>query len=170
MQKLSTGNSILDAILVMLLPFLFSHILPHLQEFVSKWVLKARRTSATVTREITFTFKPNTYFDYDGDIPPNHKLQTAILMHLNTLPGFRDSLLTADVKLVKVPKRKEQQEGNASTMSDDGSSSSDSDYYWYPGGCLCNCGDPPSDLSRWPLVSSQHMHVLIAVEQASCHL
>lgn len=124
MQKLSTGNSILDAMLVMMIPFLWSHILPFLQDHVSKW--KGRTTRAQVRREVAFIFKHDRFFDYGEDIPPNHKLQTAILVHLNTLPGFQDSLLTADVKLVKAKNK------DAHSDTDD-ASSSESDYYWYPG-------------------------------------
>ena len=132
MQKLSTGNSILDAVLVMMIPFLWSHILPFLQDLVSKW--KGRTTRAKVRREVAFTFKHNRFFDYSEDIPPNHKLQTAILVHLNTLPGFQDSLLTADVKLVKAKKREGSSSSSSSSRSDaDDTSSSESDYFWYPG-------------------------------------
>lgn len=134
MQKLSTGNSLLDAILVMLLPLLFSKISPYLHELSAEVLQKWQRTKSNrVRREITFVFKANRHFDYSEDVPPNHKLQTAILVHLNTLPDFQKKLAAADVKLVKAPQRKSNKnEGCEDDASS--SSSSDSDFcHWYPG-------------------------------------
>jgi hypothetical protein len=135
MQKLSTGNSLLDAILVMLLPLLFSKILPYLHELSAEVLQKWQRTKTNkVRREITFVFKANRHFDYSDDVPPNHKLQTAILVHLNTLPDFQQKLPAADVKLVKAPKRRSNKDEDAGADASSSSSSPDSDLFnWYPG-------------------------------------
>lgn len=133
MQKLSTGNSMLDAVLVMLLPLLFSRVIPFLQD---QWQrITTRSAPNIVRREIAFTFKADRYFDYDGDIPPNHKLQTAILVHLNTLPEFQNKLVNADVKLVKAPKgrnkqqqQQERQDGFFDNEDASSCNSSESDY------------------------------------------
>lgn len=146
MQKLSTGNSVLDALLVMLLPLVFRHVMPFLTSLLQRWQERNSKPNQH-RRDISHTYRPNSYYSYyssDDQSPPNHKLQTAILVHLNTLPGLQQSLVNADVKLVKVPQGKNKQQGQQDSgssasdndSSDEGDNSSSGSSLWYPGAWL----------------------------------
>jgi len=135
MQKLSTGNSMLDAVLIMLLPLLFSKVVPYIQQLIDRF--KSPATTGRHRRDIAYTFTSNRYYDYDSDIAPNHKLQTSILVHLNQLPNFQNKLVTADVCLEKAPKQRQQQHAEGDWQEAEGDSSSDDSgsdaWFWYPG-------------------------------------
>lgn len=138
MNKLSTGNALLDTLLVMLVPLLVNQLLPYIREFATKGLsVRWRRKPDSKWHERVITHKQKDHYYYysSGDDMPNHKLQQAVMIHLNSLPEVFSQLETADVRLAKA-KRQKHKEDNS---NGDDSSSSDDSYEWYPGGCGAPC-------------------------------
>jgi len=142
MQKLSTGHSLLDALLVMLVPLLINHLLPHVRGVAEK-LQKWWRKNPTARHERVIIHKQKTgdryYYDQENEDMPNHKLQQAILVYLNTLPHLFSQLESANVQLCKCKRAKTAPVSvdlfdNDDDNHGDGSSgtSEDSDD-WYPG-------------------------------------
>lgn len=132
MQKLSTGNHLLDTFLVMLLPLFFSTLVPFLKEQWQKLMDRWSRVPTTTkhTRRITFTY-PAPYYDYNDNIAPNHKLQAAILLHLNNTPDLKEKLCTAEIDLIKASNKAPT--SSASDNESDASSQDSSSTIWYEG-------------------------------------
>lgn len=133
MNKLSTGNALLDTFLVMLVPLLVNQLLPYIRDFGDR-IIRSQRKQVQKYHERIIEHKQKDHYCYyssDEDMP-NHKLQQAIMIHLNNLPEVFSQLETADVRLAKVKRPKCL--GRASTFDAGSESSSDnSDCEWYPG-------------------------------------
>lgn len=131
MNKLSTGHALLDTILVMLVPLLVNQLFPHIRTYVSALLSRWQSRPASKHHERMILHRVKDYYTSDEDMP-NHKLQQAIMIHLNTLPDVFSQLQTADVRLAKT-KRNDTRLGrsDAETSSSDGESASGGD--WYPG-------------------------------------
>lgn len=145
MQKLSTGHSLLDALLVMLVPLLINHLLPHIRSGAEK-LQKWWKTKSSARCQRAIIHKQNAgerFYCYnpDGDDLPNHKLQQAILVYLNTLPHLFNQMESAHVQLCKCKQSKQKafvffddddDDGNAGDH-DGSNSNSDGSDDWYPG-------------------------------------
>eukprot|EP00879_Flechtneria_rotunda_P010326 GHRR01010797.1.p1 GENE.GHRR01010797.1~~GHRR01010797.1.p1 ORF type:complete len:380 (+),score=105.86 GHRR01010797.1:129-1268(+) len=135
MSKLSTGNSFLDTILVLLVPILVNRLIPLLH---TQWERLFRPTNPDKTHERVIVHKHKSCYHYWGsdDETPNHKLQQAILIYLNTLPGVLDQLESANMQLCKakrpVKPANEGSDDGYEAGRGDGSSLSDG-HDWYPG-------------------------------------
>jgi hypothetical protein len=55
MNKISTGNSFLDMLLCMLVPWLLQHLVPWLQSYMQAWF--AAKPTSSYTRNITHTIE-----------------------------------------------------------------------------------------------------------------
>ncbi|WIA39189.1 hypothetical protein OEZ86_005314 [Tetradesmus obliquus] len=142
MSKLSTGWALLDAILVMLVPLLVNRLLPQLHTFVKQLFTRAAPPEQTHERVIIHKQNPNRswWYSADDEEHPNHKLQQAIIVYLNTLPELFSQLESCDVQLCKAKRKPAaaaaasgSEEGSGDTGGDDGSSSASSDDDWYAG-------------------------------------
>eukprot|EP00775_Hariotina_reticulata_P004999 gene4999-5240_t len=145
MQKLSTGHSLLDALLVMLVPLLINHLLPQVRSVAEK-LQKWWKKNPTSRHERVIVHKQKTgdryYYDTDNEDMPNHKLQQAILVYLNTLPHLFSQLESANVQLCKCKRVKQaavsvdlfEDDDDGDHHHGDGSSSTSEDSDdWYPG-------------------------------------
>ncbi|WIA18891.1 hypothetical protein OEZ85_003563 [Tetradesmus obliquus] len=141
MSKLSTGWALLDAILVMLVPLLVNRLLPQLHTFVKQLFTRAAPPEQTHERVIIHKQNPNRswWYSADDEEHPNHKLQQAIIVYLNTLPELFSQLESCDVQLCKAKRKPAaaaaggSEEGSGGAGGDDGSSATSSDDDWYAG-------------------------------------
>uniref|UniRef100_A0A383VPB5 AAA+ ATPase domain-containing protein n=1 Tax=Tetradesmus obliquus TaxID=3088 RepID=A0A383VPB5_TETOB len=141
MSKLSTGWALLDAILVMLVPLLVNRLLPQLHTFVKQLFTRAAPPEQTHERVIIHKQNPNRswWYSADDEEHPNHKLQQAIIVYLNTLPELFSQLESCDVQLCKAKRKPAaaaaggSEEGSGGAGGDDGSSAMSSDDDWYAG-------------------------------------
>jgi hypothetical protein len=146
MSKLSTGYSLLDALLVMLVPLLVNRLLPQIHTFVQNFFSRAAPPEQTHERHIIHKQNPNRnwWYSSDDDEHPNHKLQQAIIVYLNTLPDVFSQLESCDVQLCKAKRKpnaaaaceSSEEAIHAAAASGESSSSSSSDDDWYPGVCM----------------------------------
>lgn len=136
MNKLSTGNAWLDTILVMLVPLLVNQLFPYAREFFGNICARWQHRPDGEHHERTIVHKQKDYYDTDEDMP-NHKLQQAIMIHLNNLPEVFSQLETADVRLAKA-KRIQAATSNSNGSSGwfDDEADTESQYEWYPGGLV----------------------------------
>jgi hypothetical protein len=140
MSKLSTGYALLDAFLVMLVPLMVNRLLPQLQTFVQNLFNRPAPPEQTHERIIIHKQNPNRnwWYSSDDDEHPNHKLQQAIIVHLNTLPDLFSQLESCDVQLCKAKRKPAAAAADSSeevSGGADGSSVTSTDDEWYPGVC-----------------------------------
>eukprot|EP00878_Enallax_costatus_P010725 GHUV01011202.1.p1 GENE.GHUV01011202.1~~GHUV01011202.1.p1 ORF type:complete len:229 (+),score=40.50 GHUV01011202.1:562-1248(+) len=134
MNKLSTGYALLDTLLVMLVPLLVNQLFPHIREYFSDMLDRWRNRKNKGHHERIIVHKQKDYYDTDEDMP-NHKLQQAIMIHLNNLPEVFSQLETADVRLAKAKRgsnTSRKRRGAVGNLFDGDSASQDGDE-WYPG-------------------------------------
>lgn len=105
MNKISTGHSLLDVLLCMLVPLLINRFLPQIYEVITKWFDKASPVSTQIfSRTIEYVENSERHYWWysSDDEPRNNVLYKAIQLYLNSLPKFTSSLATGEVQLRKV--------------------------------------------------------------------
>lgn len=129
MNKLSTGNMVLDLLLCLLVPTIMTHLSSHFEK-VKHWLesLLLKKTTASYHRTIEYATADG-YYWYDADNSRNKVLQDAILMYLDTLPDVVEKFKEAKFQLVKGPKGGQQEdEDSVDKGGNDSDSDSDSEY------------------------------------------
>lgn len=106
MSKISTGNSLYDMILCMLVPLALRTLIPYITEKLSTFFTAQVVVQDKFTRLIEHT-RTNTYYWYDGDQgPPNSILQRALLNFINKKVDLLGQLPMCDFQLKKRPQLK----------------------------------------------------------------
>lgn len=135
MNKVSTGNSVLDIILCLLVPVLLQRITPWLQQLWNSLVEYRRRPSTTNTRTIIYQ-KRSDWITTVGNAY-NHRLQEALLFKINIMPEVTKQMVEAEAQLLtnnnmNNPSSEEEERPDRDTNSEDGYSDGDHDE-WYDG-------------------------------------
>ncbi|GFR45481.1 hypothetical protein Agub_g6825, partial [Astrephomene gubernaculifera] len=101
MNKISTGHTLLDLLLCLLVPLLLKHLAPRLADGIHKLWPQRNNAAKTFTRRIEFTQRSG-YYWYDSDNQPsNSVLQRAILNVINMQVQALNELHEADFTLKK---------------------------------------------------------------------
>lgn len=101
MNKISTGNSMLDVMLCMILPIVLRQLFPFIKDIWNKVMQRPHRNTSTHERHIVYTHKSDNWHggvDIDKE-PPNHLLQGAILLYLNRCGDIASKINVAQVQL-----------------------------------------------------------------------
>lgn len=101
MNRITTGNSFLDIILCMLVPLIVNRLLPALSESASEIWEKLSKGWSSKSHEHcrTIIYTQKRYYSDEEDY--NDRLQQAILLHINRLPGLADILVDAEASLIE---------------------------------------------------------------------
>ena len=101
MNRITTGNSFLDIILCMLVPLIVNRLLPALSESASEIWEKLSKSWSSKSHEHcrTIIYTQKRYYSDEEDY--NDRLQQAILLHINRLPGLADILVDAEASLIE---------------------------------------------------------------------
>ncbi|KXZ51383.1 hypothetical protein GPECTOR_12g345 [Gonium pectorale] len=100
LQKISTGNSLFDIVLCLLVPLLLKHLIPWASG-LPKLVWPSKPAAKTFTRYVEHTQR-STYYWYGSDSdPPNSILQRAVLNAINQRVAALRELPEADLTLRK---------------------------------------------------------------------
>jgi hypothetical protein len=114
MNRITTGHAFVDILLCMLVPLIVNRVLPAIsdsaseiwQRFAKGWGSKSHQHCRTII------YTQKRYYSEDEDY--NDRLQQAILLHINRLPGLADLLIDAEAGLTE---DKKQQAASPPTAS-----------------------------------------------------
>jgi hypothetical protein len=137
MNKVSTGNSVLDIILCLLVPVLLQRITPWLQQLYNTLLEYRKRPSTTHMRTIVYQ-KRSDWITTLGN-SNNHRLQEALLFKINIMPDVTKQMVEAEAQLLtsnnmnnSPATEDENDRPEHDSNSEDGYSDGDHDE-WYDG-------------------------------------